>query len=150
MRRVLANRLPRVFYQIQAIKSSLHPTARKSIFKLLSFSEKKNAKTRYQLREVDLFCRGLGAAFVNGAPGVNMFFAQRGDTSRSEVYQDGGKWPFRAQRRLTDNGGEDGDRRRTMPLTPADPALLLSPPCRCAAVPASSRRIDGTQNDLEE
>lgn len=47
------NRLPRVFYQIQAIKSSLHPTARKSAFKLLVFREEE-CETRYQLREVDL------------------------------------------------------------------------------------------------
>lgn len=31
--------------------------------------------------------------------------------------------------------GKDGDRRRTMPLTPANLTLLLSPPCRCATVP---------------
>lgn len=89
-------------------------------------------ETRYRLREIDLY-RGLGAAFVNGAPGSTCL--------HKEEIRQGLKFIRKKENGYSSSASadrqwdKDGDRQRTKPLTPANLTLLLSPLYQCATVP---------------
>lgn len=95
--------------------------------------QEEECETCYRLREIDL-CHGLGAAFVNGAPGSTCLHKEeiRQGLKFIRKKENGHSSSASADRQWD----KDGDRQRTKQLTPANLTLLLSPLYRCATVPS--------------